>query len=112
MKVACAFAYLVGMGLYFYAWKKDVVFEPPLDWLVFAGLGVFQLVIGAMIGRWWALALPFAAVLLAVPFGYGEGLGQEAPIWLYFGFLLSVPAAIIVSLGVGARRLLARRAVE
>jgi hypothetical protein len=49
------------------------------------------------------------AILVAVPFGYGEGIGQEAPIWLYYGFVLSIPAAALVAAGVGGRKIRARR---
>ncbi len=109
MRALAALVYLVVMGFYFYAWKEDVFFEPPFDWLVFAGMAVVQVAAGSWIGRLWAAALPFVAILVAAPFGYGEGAGQEAPIWLYYAFILSLPAAILVAIGVGIRRLTARR---
>jgi hypothetical protein len=106
MKVAVAALYLVLMGVYFYAWKEDVGVAAPLGWALLTAL---QLVVGASVGTWSAVILPFVAILVAVPFGYGEGLGQEAPIWFYYAFLLSVPAAILVAIGVGGRRLAALR---
>jgi hypothetical protein len=109
MRALAAVVYLVVMGSYFYAWKEDVVVEPPFNWLAFAGIAVVQVVAGTWIGRLWAAALPFVAILVAVPFGYGEGVGQEAPIWLYYAFIMSLPAAFLVVVGVGIRRLLARR---
>ncbi len=78
-----------------------------MGWL--AGLAALQIATGLAIARWWALALPFAAIVVAVPFGYGEGVGQEAPIWLYYGFVFAVPAAVLVALGVSGRRRAARR---
>jgi hypothetical protein len=109
MSVLYALVYLAAMSLYFYAWKGDAFFGEGLTWLVFAGLAAFQVVLGASIGSWWAVALPFAAIVVAVPFGYGEGVGQEAPIWFYYGYLMSLPAALLVALGVGLRKLAARR---
>ena len=101
--------YLALMALYFFQWKEDVAVGEPWGWASFAGLAVVQLVAGLAIARWWSLVLPFAAIVVAVPFGYGEGVGQEAPIWLYYGYVLAVPAAVLVGLGVGAGRLAARR---
>jgi hypothetical protein len=109
MKVGAAVVYLVLMGLYFYAWKEDVALESSPGWALLVGLVALQLGVGAAVGAWSAVALPIAAILVAVPFGYGEGIGQEAPIWLYYAFLVSVPAAILVAIGVGGRRLAARR---
>jgi hypothetical protein len=107
VKAAVAAVYLILMGAYFYAWKEDI--GSSLGWALFVGLAALQLAAGASVGTWSAVALPFVAILVAVPFGYGEGIGQEAPIWLYYGFLLSVPAAILVAIGVGARKLAARQ---
>ena len=102
-------AYLGLMALYFYRWKEDIAVDEPWGWVSLAGLAVLQVVTGLATASWWSLALPFAAVVAAVPFGYGEGVGQEAPIWLYYGYILVVPSAVLVALGVGARRLAARR---
>ena len=104
-----ALVYLGVMSLYFAAWKEDVFFGEPLTWLTLVGLVVLQVAAGATIGRWWAVALPFGAILVAVPFGYGEGVGQEAPLAFYYGYVMSVPAAILTAIGVGLRRLAARR---
>ena len=97
------------MALYFFQWKEDVAVDEPCGWASFAGLAVLQIAADLAIARWWSLALPFAAIVVAVPFGYGEGVGQEAPIWLYYGFLLAVPAAVLDALGVGGRKLAGRR---
>ena len=101
--------YLVLMALYFFHWKEDVAVDEPWGLASFAGLAVLQIAAGLAIARWWSLALPLAAIVVAVPFGYGEGVGQEAPIWLYYGFLLAMPAAVLVALGVGGRKLAGRR---
>jgi hypothetical protein len=101
-------AYLVVMGVYFYLWKEDAA-DRPFGLVLFIVLLLVHVAVGAAIGAWWAVALPFAAILVAVPFGYGEGVGQEAPIWLYYGYVLALPAAVVVALGVGARKLVSRR---
>jgi hypothetical protein len=69
--------------------------------VIFAGGG---LVVGLVIGRWWAL-------LLAVGVGIGIGGWEEADIpgWSY-GFLASLFVAAGVALGVFLRRGLPRRA--
>jgi hypothetical protein len=109
MSGLAALAYLGAMSLYFLAWKEDVFFGEPLTWLVFAVLVLLNVAVGTAIGKWWAVALPFAAILFAVPFGYGEGVGQEAPIAFYYGYVMSLPAAVLTATGVGLRKLAARR---
>jgi hypothetical protein len=109
MTVILAAGYLGLMAVYFYGWKEDVTVGEPWGWLALAGLAVLQLATGFVIGSWRALGLPVAAILVAVPFGYGEGIGQEAPIWLYYGFVLSIPAAALVAAGVGGRKIRTRR---
>ena len=109
MTAAVPVFYLVLMALYFYRWKEDIAVGEPWGWVWFAGLAILQIAAGLAIARWWSLALPFAAIVVAVPFGYGEGVGQEAPIWLYYGYVLAVPAAVLVTLGVGGRKLAVRR---
>ena len=110
MRVAAVPAlYLVLMALYFYRWKEDIAVSEPWGWVSVAGLAILQIAAGIAIARWWSLALPFAAIVVAIPFGYGEGVGQEAPIWLYYGYVLAVPAAVLVALGVGGRKLAVRQ---
>jgi len=110
MRVAAVPAlYLVLMALYFYRWKEDIAVSEPWGYVSVAGLAILQIAAGIAIARWWSLALPFAAIVVAIPFGYGEGVGQEAPIWLYYGYVLAVPAAVLVALGVGGRKLAVRQ---
>jgi hypothetical protein len=104
-------AYLTLMGAYFYLWKEDAA-DRPFGIVLFVGLLLVHVAVGAGIGAWWAVALPFLAILVAIPFGYGEGVGQEAPIWLYYGYVLALPAAVVVAVGVGARKLVSRPQLE
>ena len=92
MSSLAALVYLGAKSLYFAAWREDVFVGEPLTWLTFVGLALLQVAVGATIGRWWAVALPFGAILLGVPFGYGEGVGQEAPIAFYYEYVMSLPA--------------------
>ncbi len=101
--------YLALMALYFYGWKQDLAVSEPWGWASLAGLALLQVAAGFAVAPPWSLALPFAAVVVAIPFGDGEGVGQEAPIWLYYGAILAVPAAALVAIGLGARKLAARR---
>jgi hypothetical protein len=103
-------AYLAAMALYFYAyWNPGIELPEWADWTLLAGLIGLQLALGLATGRWWAVALPLGAILLAIPAGYGEGVGQEAEIWLYYGYIMAVPGAVLVAVGVGARKLHDRR---
>ena len=106
MKIIAALVYLAVMGVYFHVlWKEDIWVSEPAAWGVLAFLAAVHVAAGLTIGL-WAVLLPFAAVLVAVPAGYGEGAGQEAPIWFYYAFIMSIPAAGLVALGIGARWLL------
>lgn len=75
---------------------------------------VSQLVLGLLVGRWWALLLPGAVPLIAIPAGYSDAYpSTEIPIWFgaMIGALFAVPLVVI---GVLIRRVvdsrMARRA--
>ncbi len=69
--------------------------------LVLIWLALLHLATGAGVARWWALALPALAVLLAVPAGYPDsGRGEPWPIWM--GLALWSPVLVIlIAAGVG-----------
>ena len=71
-RLILAAGYLGLMGVYFYGWQEDVTVSEPWGWLALAGLAALQLAAGVALGSWRALGLPFAAILVAAPFGYGE----------------------------------------
>jgi hypothetical protein len=66
-------------------------------------------VLGLLLGRWWAALLPVAVFLISVPAGYSADTSQELPIWFGVGFLegFAVPLVLI---GVVARKLSNARA--
>jgi hypothetical protein len=107
---AVAVVYLAVMALWFYGlWKPDLLSNDVLGWAATIVVAGVQAAAGFLGGRWWMVVLPLAAVLVAVPAGYGEGPGQEAPIWAYYAFLFAGPAVVLVAAGVGARRRRDRR---
>jgi DMSO/TMAO reductase YedYZ heme-binding membrane subunit len=71
MKIIAALVYLAVMGVYFHVlWKEDIWVSEPAAWGVLAFLAAVHVAAGLTIGL-WAVLLPFAAVLVAVPAGYG-----------------------------------------
>ena len=73
--------------------------------LILALLAVVHLATGAGVARWWAIALPAVAVLVAVPAGYPDAnRGEPLPIWMGLAFLAPV-GALLIAMGVAAMRL-------
>jgi hypothetical protein len=68
-------------------------------------IGLANLALGFATCRWFAAALPFLTVIIAVPLGYPTGIYHE-PLPVWFGVLLLAPvAAALVVLGVAARKI-------
>ena len=76
---------------------------------VVAVVAAVHLAVGLLAARWWAVALPVLAVVLAVPAGYPDvSSGEPLPVW--FGVLFMLPIAIpAVVAGVLASEALASR---
>jgi hypothetical protein len=103
--VIVAAAYLGAMGLWIYV-VMEGQFPSGGVWadLVTLALPAVQLAVGLLIGRWWALALPMLAVLLAVPAGYPDAsTGEPLPIWFGMAFF-SPLALLLVAAGVAVAR--------
>jgi hypothetical protein len=101
-----AVAYLTAMGLWIYVVEERQLFygQPEADLPLLVILCGVQIVAGLLVGRWWALALPVVAVVLAVPAGYPEtSKGEPLPIWLGLA-LVSPVGVILVAAGVAAAR--------
>ena len=72
-------------------------------------LSFVNLGIGVFAARWWALGLPFLAVLLAIPFGLpNEAGGEPFPTWFNLLFVSPILVAL-VALGVAAPKLWGHR---
>ena len=104
-----ALAYLAAMTAWIYAvWNAAAQPRGGLGHAFGIALVVLHVAAGLAVARWWALVLPALLVPLAVPAGYGAGLEQDAPIWMHL--IREAPfAAVLIGLGVGVRKLLARR---
>ena len=63
---------------------------------------------GFAIGKWWALLLPFALALLAVPAGFPPSDDRESlPIWLV-QIYLGIAEALLMVPGIVGRKLRSR----
>jgi hypothetical protein len=110
IRVAIGLGYLGIMAGWFYGvWDRAWDVPTALGWSILVALAMTQLALGIAVARWWAVVLPLVAIVIAMPAGYGEGPGQEAQIWQYYGVLLAPFAVVLVFLGVGARKLRTRR---
>jgi hypothetical protein len=74
-----------------------------------ASLALVQVLSGLLIARWWALALPLAAIVVAVPFGDPETPPDaEVPVWLGIAFRAPLLIAL-VAIGILLSRFLLAR---
>jgi hypothetical protein len=90
-RALAAVAYVAVAGLWIYG-VADRGWDIP-DMIVLAVLIVAQVAAGALL-RWWALLLPAAAVVLAIPAGYSDAdASGEIPIWIsvLFGGIFALP---------------------
>ena len=103
--------YLVAGAIWlFWIVDQQVFFgEPMSDVAALSALALVHLLVGLMIGRWWALFLPFIVVFLAIPLGYPDpNRGEPFPVW--FGVLFWTPAFLfVIATGVGVRKVCERR---
>ena len=74
------------------------------SWRPFAVLAAFHIATGIVIGRWRALALPVAAVVLAVPAGYAPDGYPELPIWVVLAVQAAYGGLWLLAAGVLARK--------
>ena len=97
-----AAAYLLVMGLWIYVVMERQLFygDTGADLALVAVLGAVQLAAGVLVGRWWALALPVLAVLLAIPAGYPDAnKGEPWPISLSLAMWCPI-ALLLVGIGI------------
>ena len=110
LEAAAALAYLVGaLAVTYGIWDRydGVGYEPA--WVSELSLWTLLLVVhvgaGALIGRWWALALPVAWVVLSVPAD-----GYDTPVWVGIAFNLPLTWLPALVLGLAVRKAVERRA--
>ncbi len=75
-----------------------------LPWLFLFGVFLVPLGAGALIGRWWALALTPTPIVL---YGLGVLDPGDTAAW-FFLVVLTVLVAFLLAAGVGARKLASR----
>ena len=104
--VAAAVYLAVGAAFIYGIWNTGGFPERTSAALLLGGLVAGASIgVGFAVGRWWALLLPYALVLVAVPAGFPPTEGREVlPIWLVQAWL-ATPQAVFVLLGVIARKL-------
>ena len=104
-RLAVAAAYLVLMTAWLYGIANRTG-DDSHDWLVWVLL-VAQPVLGLLVGRWWAVALPLIVVVISVPAGSPPITPESAepfPIWFSLA-LASLFAVPLVAAGVVARKI-------
>ena len=103
MRYKMAPALLYFLALVWFTYRLDGV---P-GWLAIVVIFVAPFLAGFAAGL-WALPVPWLALLLALPAGYGSG---EIPIWFVMMFcaLIAIPAIVV---GWAARWILTRYAVQ
>jgi hypothetical protein len=107
-RLAAAGAYLAGTLTVTYAlWNRydGVAYDPAwaTEPRVWAALLVLHVLVGAAVGRWWALLLPLAWVLLSWP-----AEGYDTPVWVVVAFSTPVYWIPALAAGVLVRRLVGR----
>jgi len=110
LEADAALAYLVGaLAVTYGIWGRYDGFGYEPVWVSELSLWTLLLVVhvaaGALIGRWWALALPVAWVVLSVPAD-----GYDMPVWVGIAFNLPLTWLPALVLGVAVRRAVERRA--
>jgi peptidoglycan/LPS O-acetylase OafA/YrhL len=93
-----AFTYAIADREVGYGWDVAGV-------LILAVLAALHFATGIGVARWWAIALPALAVLIAIPAGYPDvSHGEPLPVWM--GLAFWAPAGVLlVALGVAAAQL-------
>jgi hypothetical protein len=90
------------MALWIYVVMERQLFygDTGANFVLLAVLGAIQLAAGVLVGRWWGLALPVLAVLVAIPAGYPDAnKGEPWPIALGLAVLCPV-ALLLVGIGI------------
>ena len=107
MRFVAALVYLaVGATYSFLFWGPWDGTDPnPTSWWALSALLLFHVVVGAAIGRWWAILLPLAWSALSIP-----AEGYDTPVWIIVLFQTPFFWAPALALGVAARKLARRTA--
>lgn len=90
------------MGLWIYVAMERQLFygDSGAGLALLVVLAAVQLAAGVLVGRWWALALPVLAVVLAIPAGYPDAnKGEPWPISLSLALWCPV-ALLLVGIGI------------
>lgn len=81
--------------------------EPPLSWVMVIAP---QVLLGLIIGRWWAMLLPFALPALALIVGDAQCLDPEGciedisvPVEIGILLFISMPGALCTAVGIALR---------
>jgi hypothetical protein len=106
--VGLGYAALMAFWIYWVSERQLFDGSDAGNIVLLALFGAAHLVAGFTARRWWAVALPLLAVVLAAPAGYpNANKGEPLPIWI--GLALFAPIAmLLVAIGVGVRQLAVR----
>jgi hypothetical protein len=91
----------VGAAYSFLFWGPWDGTDPnPTSWWALSALLLFHVVMGAAIGRWWAILLPLAWSALSV-----SAEGYDTPVWAIILFQTPFVWAPALAVGVALRKL-------
>jgi hypothetical protein len=93
VRLAAAGVFLGGSALAIYAPYGG---RSAWGFLALAAFVLFHVACGFVIGRWWALLLPALVVLIAIP----SDADHDVPFWGDYLIFFSVPAALLLGIGV------------
>jgi hypothetical protein len=79
MRSVTAAAFVAGMAAALYAVPESWTERHDAAWVI--GLLILYFACGALVGRWWALALAFLPVALALPAGTRSDADGTPPWW-------------------------------
>jgi di/tricarboxylate transporter len=111
VRAAVAISFVIVMAVAIYAVPGSVAEHNETAWTV--SLVVLYLIAGALIARWWAVALAFVPVVLVVPLGtHGDADGTPLWWWALIDTVVIFVWVMVVGVLVGltARRTMHRRA--
>jgi hypothetical protein len=77
-----------------------------------AALAFVHLVFGYAIGRWWALMLPAAAIILALPWGFPETRFEDNFPLFFIQVFYAIPEVVLLGTGVTIRKLAGQAAAR
>ena len=72
---------------------------------ILVALAVLHVLVGWLIGRWWAVLLPLLIVPLAIPAGTPSVGEDPLPVWFGLAMIVAPIGAVLIGIAAALRRL-------